>query len=159
MITQLLVADSDACVLDRCRSYFTNRGYQVAAAADALECLDSLRRIPPDIMVVERELPWGGGEGVLVCLREDDFRWPQTVIVTTSELAGDLPPRLDPPVKAVLRRPYSLGTLFETIRRAQYGETQLAARFLRNAQQVAARERRQREWGWAFEPPRFRGGV
>ncbi|HVA45125.1 MAG TPA: hypothetical protein VNH11_01955 [Pirellulales bacterium] len=157
MFTQLLVADSDTFVLDRCRRYFGNRGYQVELAADGLECLDALHRVPPDILVLEQELLWGGGEGVLACLREDHFRWPESVIVTSNEPAGAPSRPFEPPVKAVLQRPFSLAALFETVRRAQYGDTQLAARFLRHAQELAALERHRRKWGPAFEPPRFRG--
>jgi DNA-binding NtrC family response regulator len=159
LIKQLLIANSDAFVRDRCRRYFTNRGYQVELAADGLECLDALSRIPPDILVLEQELLWGGGEGVLACLREDRLGWPGAVILTSHELVVGPPRRLEPPVKALLQKPFSLGALFETVRRAQYGETQLASRFLRHA---AALERHWRDWGSAFDPPRpprFGGGV
>lgn len=151
MITQLLIADSDMLVLDRCRGYFARHGYQVEVAADGLKCLDSLGRMPPDILVLDRELLWGGGEGVLACLREDQWRWPETVILTASECADDSRATLPPPVKAVLPKPFSLARLGETIRRAHYGETDLAARFLRHAQQVAAVEQRRRERDIGFD--------
>ena len=159
MITQLLVADSDTFVRDRCRSYFGNLGYQVDVAADGLECLNALDCVPPDVLVLEQELLWGGGEGVLACLREDHYRWPETVIVTSNDPTCGLLRRLEPPVKAVLKKPFSLAALFETVRRAQYGGTQLAARFLRHTQEIAAIERYRCEWGTAFEPPRFRRSV
>jgi CheY-like chemotaxis protein len=162
VITQLLVADSDPFVRERSRGYFGNRGYQVETAADALECLDLLRRIPPDVLVLEWELLWGGGDGVLAYLRENRCRWPETVIATTAPADADLSPRLEAPVKAVLKRPFSMATLFEVIRRAQHSDTQLAARFLRHAQEVAEMEKYRRQWGPPFGPWRpssFKGGV
>jgi DNA-binding NarL/FixJ family response regulator len=156
MITQLLVADSDPFVLEGCHRYFSNRGYQVEVAADGLRCLDALRQLPPDVLVLEQELVWGGGDGVLACLREDHSRWPETVIVTTSAAAGQPLPVVHPPLKAVVRKPCSLATLFEAIRQAHWGETQLAARFLRYTQQISALEQRRREHGPAYRiPPRF----
>jgi DNA-binding response OmpR family regulator len=160
MIMQLLIADSDTLALDRCRGYFANRGYQVEVAADGLKCLDGLRRVPPDILVIERELLWGGGDGVLACLREDKFRWPHTVVLTTSEFAGDGSSEIEPPVKVVLHKPFSLSSLWEAIRRAQYGDTNLAARFLGHTQQMAVLERRRRERDLGLDlarQPRFPG--
>lgn len=138
MIRQLLIADSESSVRERCRSFFTNQGYQVETAADGLECLFRLRRQPPDVLVLERELLWGGGDGVLGCLSEDRCRPPETIVLTTSQTDGELP-RLQVPLNAVLRKPVSLSALVEAIRQAQY-DTELAARFLKYAQEVAARE-------------------
>lgn len=146
MITQLLVADSDGIALERCRSYFLNRGFQVAVAADALQCLEALRRVPPDVMVLERELLWGGGDGVLACLRQERLRWPQTVILASSEFAESAAfCSLEPPVKAVLQRPYSLATLHERIRQTHVSQTHLAARFLRQAKKIPTFEQLRRE--------------
>lgn len=161
MLIQLLVADSDPFIRERCRGYFGQRGYQVETAADALECLGLLHRIPPDVLVVERELLWGGGDGVLAYLRENRCRWPQTVILTTTQTNSDVP-RLQTPLKAVLKEPFSVATLFEAIRRAEHRETQLAARFLQHAKEVAEMEKYRRQWGPPFGPSRpssFKGGV
>lgn len=162
MITQLLIADSDAFVRQRCRTYFGDRGYQVELAADGLECLAALERVPPDVLLLEQELLWGGGEGVLACLRESRCRWPETVILTTNQTDMESPVRLTAPVKAVLKKPFSMAVLSESLRHARQGDTQLAARFLRHAHEVAALERQRRQWGPPFgpwRPPSFRGGV
>lgn len=153
MITQLLIADSDPWLRERSRRYFADRGYQVEVAADALGCLDAIRRVPPDVLVLEQQLHWGGGEGVLAVLREDRCRWPESVILTTSD-CGELLPRPEPLVAAVLRKPFCMAALGEAVRRAQYGDTLLAARFLKQAQEIAVRERWHREWGSAIESPR-----
>ena len=57
--------------------------------------------------------------------------------------------RLEPPVKAVLQRPYSLATLHECIRQTHVSQTHLAARFLRQAKKIPTfeRPRRQRSLG------------
>lgn len=58
MVTQLLIADSEPLVRERGRGYFTNRGYAVETAADALQCLDRQRRRPPDVLVLEANCSW-----------------------------------------------------------------------------------------------------
>lgn len=108
--------------------------------------------MPPDVLVLERELFWGGGDGVLAVLREERFRWPEAVIMTTADCRGDSPRTL-PPVAAVLRKPFCMAALWEAVRQAQYGETHLAARFLRHVGEVAELERWRCEWGSCFEPP------
>lgn len=162
MITQLLIADSDAAVMERCAHYFGNRGYQVELATHGLECLEALKRLPRDVLVLERELLWGGGDGVLAYLREGHFVWPETVIVTSSEPAIVTQPSLQAPVKAVLKRPFSVAALFHAVHRAQFGETCLAVRAWRRAGQVAAIERHRRAWRTGLGPGRpatFRGGM
>ena len=162
MITQLLVAESDAFVREQCHSYFGNRGYQVELAADGLECLAALQRLPPDVLILELELLWGGGDGVLAYLRETRCRWPDTVILTATQVGDESPGRLAAPVKAVLKKPFSLAALSEALGHARRGDTELAARFLRQANEVAALERYRRQWGPPFGPARpssFKGGV
>lgn len=161
MVTQLLIADSQPLVRERGRGYFTNRGYAVETAADALECLDRLRRRPPEVLVLERELLWGGGDGVLACLREDRCRWPDTVILTTSQTDGE-PPGLEAPLKALLKKPFSLSELFQAVCQARDNGPRFATRMLRHAHDVAAMERHVRQWGPPFGPWRpssFKGGV
>jgi hypothetical protein len=59
------------------------------------------------------ELPWGGGDGVLACLCDED-RGAMPAIVLVSD--HDCPPELaDAPVIGRLRKPFKLTELFETI--------------------------------------------
>lgn len=125
MFTQLLMADSDERVLNNCRRYLSNHGYQVEVASDGGHCLDMLRRGPPDILVLERELLWGGGDAVLGWLRERPTFWPETIVLTCCD-SSTVPSRCQttqPPVKAVLRRPYGVHLLLSTVRLAHGSAT------------------------------------
>ncbi|HWB10266.1 MAG TPA: response regulator [Pirellulales bacterium] len=160
MITHLLVADSDPFLLESCSDYFCNRGYRVAAAANALECIEALRLLPPDVLILEQELIWGGGDGVMACLREDHFRWPETVIMTTSAPAGQPSRPLDPPLKALVHKPCSPATLCEVIRQVHCSQTQLTPRFLHHSRGIAAQEQRRRDRGPMYPlRPRFPDNV
>ena len=160
MITQLLIADCDAAVIERSGQYFGNRGYQVELATNGLECLAALKRVPRHVLVLEWQLLWGGGDGVLAYLREGCFLWPETVIVTSGEPAhvGRCP--LEAPVKAVLKKPFSVVALFNAVHRAKFGDTYLAVRYLKQAREVAAMEQlRQRRRDFKRgSPASLRGG-
>jgi hypothetical protein len=80
MKPRLLIADSDAELRDVFRRFFSGSGFDVATAGAGLECLEQFRQFLPDVLVVEREMPWGGGEGVLGRL---GIRcWPSALIIT-----------------------------------------------------------------------------
>ena len=42
----------------------------MTAALSGLECAARLRECVPDVLVLEPQLPWGGGEGVLAMMGE-----------------------------------------------------------------------------------------
>jgi CheY-like chemotaxis protein len=67
----LLIADADALWRDRFRDFFSQYGFTVETAADGLECLTKLRVFEPDVLIVELDMPWGGGDGVIARLNED----------------------------------------------------------------------------------------
>jgi DNA-binding NtrC family response regulator len=61
------------------------RGCDVVTADDGVRCMEYLRAGIPNVLVVEPELPWGGGDGVLAILR-DAPKWRDIpVLVLTSE--------------------------------------------------------------------------
>jgi carbon storage regulator CsrA len=47
------------------------RGLNAFTADDGLHCLNSLRKGLPNVLVIELELPWGGGDGVLEVVHKE----------------------------------------------------------------------------------------
>lgn len=60
-------------------------GFQVITADDGIECLDVLCRFTPDAVVVEPELLWGGGDGVVSLLRDNPETRNVPVLVLTTD--------------------------------------------------------------------------
>jgi CheY-like chemotaxis protein len=59
-------------------------GFEVAIADHGLECLDVLGRFAPDVVVIEPELLWGGGDGVLAVLSDmPELRSVPVLLLTT----------------------------------------------------------------------------
>ena len=142
MNTRLLVADSDPSLADLCRRFFSNREYsnreyEVAMAASGLECLAKLRDVLPVALVLEWELPWGGGDGVLACMREEPLLRDTPVVIITSDLPCDQPLEIleaglyqqttAPPVIDCLAKPFHLAVLLDVLSWVDRRSLQLAS--------------------------------
>jgi len=115
-VTQtLLIADGDAALCDVYRRFFTERGYEMETASNGLDCLAKLRQVTPAVLVLDLELLWGGGDGVLAWLREES---PAPIPVLLTASAAD-PPAMaacnEPPVVDYLPKPFALAGLLERI--------------------------------------------
>lgn len=62
----------------------TRNGFDVVTADNALECLQSFQSFSPDVIVIEPELLWGGGDGVLDVIREDPVLSEVPVVALTT---------------------------------------------------------------------------
>jgi DNA-binding response OmpR family regulator len=114
----LLIAESDAELRDAYRRFVTGRGYDVETAADGLDCLEKLRRLTPTVCVLDRELRWGGTDGVLAWLREERATSGVSVVLTaTACQPPDVAVAIEPPVVQFLPKPFMLTALLESVRR------------------------------------------
>ena len=116
MRSQILIADGDEYRLDLYRRFFTACGYEVRAASEGLACLVELRRFPPDALVLDMDLPWGGGDGVLAHIRTDP-RLRRTPIVVIHSLHGAEVALFatELPNIQIIKKPFRLHTLLEAI--------------------------------------------
>lgn len=116
----LLIAEGDAELCEVYQKFLMERGYKVETAVDGLDCLAKLQRTMPAVLVLDRELQWGGGDGVLAWLRE--YRTACGVAVVLMATAGYYSavaaPDTEPPVVAFLPKPFTLTALLETVRAA-----------------------------------------
>ncbi len=120
----LLVADDDVELCADFRRFLGARGYEVETAADGLDCLAKLRQTRPALLVLDLELLWGGGDGVLAWLREEHFLAGLPVILTaTTGCISRAAETLRPPVVKFLPKPFTLSALLETVRAAIAGTT------------------------------------
>ncbi len=117
MKRSVLLAESNAKFAEICARYLTCHGCVVETARGGLECLEKLRQRTPHVLIVDRALLWGGGDGVLEYLRGGSLLMPQVVLLLDSGAADrSLALLLDPPAISRLQKPFSLRTLVEHIR-------------------------------------------
>jgi DNA-binding response OmpR family regulator len=72
MPVHVLLADSNRALRHSYAARLARRGFHVETAADGLECLDRLRSGRPDILVLDPDLLWGQGDGVLALMHDDE---------------------------------------------------------------------------------------
>jgi DNA-binding NtrC family response regulator len=82
-----LIAVSNEALRAEYRDQFLAEGLAVATAANALTCLDHLRRCVPDVLILEDELAWGGAAGILALMEDADAPTAPVVLL----YHGDLP--------------------------------------------------------------------
>jgi len=115
----LLIADGDAKLCDLYRQCLTKHGYEVETSSDGLDCLRKLRHVTPVVLVLDLELRWGGCDGILAWLREEDPAHGVPVILTaTGGYSRAFARFLEPPVVDYIPKPFALTTLLETVRSA-----------------------------------------
>jgi len=115
----LLIAEGDADLCTVYQTFFTSYGYEVETASDGLDCLKKLRQVRPAVLVLDLELRWGGGDGVLAWLREEsDVSAVAVVLTATADSFPDIAEDIEPPVVKLLLKPFALTALLESVRTA-----------------------------------------
>lgn len=97
---RVLIADPDKSLQTMYRDSLFQEDFEISAALTGLECMDRLREDTPDVLVLEPQLPWGGGEGVLAMMGEN----PKLATVPVMVLTSCRDPRL---LEAIARFPVS----------------------------------------------------
>lgn len=88
---RVLIADSDASLLESYLEYLDSRGFDVAIVTNGLDCLGKLREFVPQVLVLEPSLPWGGGDGVVAVMQEDaELRDIPVIVLTYGRDCGAL---------------------------------------------------------------------
>ena len=67
---RVLMADPDPSISMVYREPLLREGFELATAVSGLECVARLRECVPDVLVLEPQLLWGGGDGVLAMMCE-----------------------------------------------------------------------------------------
>jgi DNA-binding response OmpR family regulator len=127
MNASILIADSDPELVEILGEYLAERGYSVDTAAGVVECVTRLRRSPPDILLIEWDLLWRGGAGVLDRMREQKDMHRVAVVLMTSGVAGEANP--DPEDRLTiryLRKPFLADSLLDSLRSAVTGRREEA---------------------------------
>ena len=102
---RVLIADADHALSRSYREVLGERGFTVDTATNGLECVSHLRKSPPHVLVMDPSLPWGGGDGVLAVMREENDVPAVPVLVHASPDDGDVSADLALPVRARASKP------------------------------------------------------
>jgi DNA-binding response OmpR family regulator len=78
------MADPDPSLHPAYRGPLLHEGFELVTAVSGVECVARMRERAPDALVLEPQLPWGGGEGVLAIMGEVPELASVPVMVLTS---------------------------------------------------------------------------
>ena len=103
MDRRILLVDRDDSFAMSLSDQLREIGHNVLRARDGIECLNALRRGVVDLVVLDRDVPWGGGDGVLDACRIERLQLPELIVLTSDrENAAECLPM---PGAHVLRKP------------------------------------------------------
>lgn len=111
---RVLIADRDEVYLEVLQSYLWDRGFEAEVSASGVECMTILRHFVPDVLIIERDLPWGGSDGILAEMQDDPVLSEISVI-----LIGDAHHEFEDttgyPIASRVEKPFRLSELPERI--------------------------------------------
>ena len=117
MFDRVLITDPDDQLRNRYREFLGHDSFTVATAKNGLECAVQLRRFRPDVLVLEPELPWGRGDGVLALMHEEsDVRIASVIVLTTGRDLEGLSRVFEFPIDEFERKPLEPSQLARKIR-------------------------------------------
>ena len=105
----ILVVEDDADLLSMVQMVLEREGYEVESAVDGLAALQKVRRVRPDLVVLDLNMPRMGGEDFLYAWRAG-VEAPGVPVIVISATSQALRPQ-DLGVAAVLPKPFNLDTL------------------------------------------------
>lgn len=116
---RVLIADYDKAFLEVAQCYLSHHGHEAKVASNGLECFDLLQRELPDAVVLQRELLWGGSDGVRALMQQDP-RWTQipVILISNDDLPEESHPVSSQRLVAQLQKPHRLEDLLEACSRA-----------------------------------------
>lgn len=112
----ILVAEADRAAVTAHVRELEAAGFAVLTAGDGLECVERLRTALPDVLVLDAEILWGGGDGILAVCQEETLLRSIPAIVMVGRRNASVLYRLAPyPVGDLLFKPVAPGKLAERV--------------------------------------------
>ena len=119
---RILIADDDRKLLDMLALHLKNAGYEVILAQDSYRALESARRLSPDLMVLDVNMPAGDGFSVQERLNKISDVNKMPVIYLTGERSPRVALGSAGFHASVIYKPFEVDQLLEGVR-AALGET------------------------------------
>ncbi|QVL33302.1 hypothetical protein KIH39_05140 [Telmatocola sphagniphila] len=116
MRSRILLALADPFLTAGYKAFLLAERHEVLIAGNALDCLDALRDRSPLVLVLDHDLLWGSGEGILSLMKEENEIPSIPVLILTShpsELTEELLPFSD---YAIMIKPLAPGVLVDVVR-------------------------------------------
>ena len=113
-MSTIVVVDDELDIAEALEALLEDEGYRVFTASNGREGLELVRRMDPDLVLVDMMMPVMGGLEMVARLGEATPRGPAVVMMSAAR------PQLDPderPWDVFLPKPFSAKVLLDTVQR------------------------------------------
>ena len=118
MARTCLVVDDSRVVRKVARRILEAHGYATSGTSNGFEALDLVRKLRPDLVLMDIQLPQVSGLEVTRWIKDDpELRAIPVVAVTAFAMKGDEERIREGGCEAYLSKPISVGKFIETVRR------------------------------------------
>lgn len=118
MAKTVLIVEDNELNMKLFRDLLEAHGYQTAGTSNGYEALDLVRKLRPDLVLMDIQLPQVSGLEVTRWIKDDpELRAIPVVAVTAFAMKGDEERIREGGCEAYLSKPISVGKFIETVRR------------------------------------------
>jgi two-component system cell cycle response regulator DivK len=118
MAKTVLIVEDNELNMKLFRDLLEAHGYQTAGTSNGYEALDLVRKLRPDLILMDIQLPQVSGLEVTRWIKDDpELRTIPVVAVTAFAMKGDEERIREGGCEAYLSKPISVGKFIETVRR------------------------------------------
>ena len=118
MAKTVLIVEDNELNMKLFRDLLEAHGYQTSGTSNGFEALDLVRKMRPDLILMDIQLPEVSGLEVTQWLKDDEeLRDIPVVAITAFAMKGDEEKILQGGCEAYLSKPISVARFFETIDR------------------------------------------
>ncbi len=111
-----MIADHDESLVQTYVPRLRQMPWEIAVATNGLQCVERMRSFDPDVLVLEPELPRGGGAGVLAQMyRVSDVPLVPVLILTAGRDRDELARVFDYPIEDFQVKPLDADALVRRI--------------------------------------------
>src|SRR6202166_5391549 len=118
MAKTVLIVEDNELNMKLFRDLLEAHGYQTSGTSNGFEALDLVRKLHPDLILMDIQLPQVSGLEVTRWIKDDpELRSIPVVAVTAFAMKGDEERIREGGCEAYLSKPISVGKFIETVRR------------------------------------------
>ena len=118
MAKTVLIVEDNELNMKLFRELLEAHGYQTTGTSNGVEALELVRKIRPDLILMDIQLPQVSGLEVTRWIKDDpELRSIPVVAVTAFAMKGDEERIREGGCEAYLSKPISVGKFIETVRR------------------------------------------
>ena len=117
MAKTVLIVEDNELNMKLFRDLLEAHGYQTSGTSNGVEALDLVRKLRPDLVLMDIQLPQVSGLEVTRWIKDDpELRMIPVVAVTAFAMKGDEERIREGGCEAYLSKPISVGKFIETVR-------------------------------------------